>query len=88
MSCGPTDMRARMSCDTQQVAIQSFSTYAALEVNEIVSMAPPADEGGSVAAVAGAGVDASPAEEVDEEYDDDFEDADVESPTKVILAEP
>jgi hypothetical protein len=28
-------------------------------------------------------VDATPAEEVDEEYDDDFEDADIESPSKV-----
>jgi hypothetical protein len=30
-----------------------------------------------------AGVDAAPAEEVEEEYGDDFEDADIESPSKV-----
>lgn len=68
--------------------------YAALEVNAIVSMAPPADDGGatptatSAAApntAAAGGVDEAPAEEVDEEYDDDFEDADVDSPSNKAM---
>ena len=111
-----------------QVPIWSFSSYAALEVRDIASVAPATDQGGTSqgfafvcvcgcvcvfvyvcvfcvfqrqcqcvsrvcvcvcidehrgARTAAAEVDAAPAEEVEEEYGDDFEDADIESPSKV-----